>query len=151
MDYDSDYGTVLNRWIIQSACDVPLTVYGTGQQTRAFIHIQNSVQCVDLAIMSPAPRDAKKVKIFNQMTECHRIIELAKLLQRVIPETTVQYIQNPRKELAGNDLVVKNDNFLAIGLKPIFLSDKATLEVYGTVKKHRDRLDARHVLPKSFW
>ena len=77
--------------------------------------------------------------------------DLAKLLQRVIPDTTVQYVKNPRKELAGNDLVVKNDNFLAIGLEPIFLSDEATLEVYGAVKKLRERLDVRHVLPKSFW
>jgi UDP-sulfoquinovose synthase len=151
IDYDSDYGTVLNRWIIQSACEVPLTVYGTGQQTRAFIHIQNSVQCVDLAIMSPPLRTDKKVKIFNQMTECHRIIELAKLLQRVIPGTQVQFIENPRKELESNDLVVKNENFLALGLKPIFLSDEATMEVYGAVKQHRARLDPRNVLPKSFW
>ena len=57
LDQDSDYGTVLNRFLLQSVCDYPLTIYGTGKQTRAFIHIQNSVQCIKLAVENPPKKE----------------------------------------------------------------------------------------------
>ena len=75
-DYDGDYGTVLNRFLIQAAIGYPLTVHGTGGQTRAFIHIQDSVRCIDLALSDP-PKRGERVKIFNQMTETHRVRDLA--------------------------------------------------------------------------
>ena len=79
-DYDGDYGTVLNRFLIQAAIDYPLTVHGTGGQTRAFIHIQDCVRCIELAL-SDAPAAGDRVKIFNQMTETHRVKDLAEMLQ----------------------------------------------------------------------
>ena len=80
-DYDGDYGTVLNRFLIQAAIGYPLTVHGTGGQTRAFIHIQDSVRCIDLAL-SDAPKRGDRVKIFNQMTETHRVRDLAEPRRR---------------------------------------------------------------------
>ena len=76
-DYDGDYGTVLNRFLMQAAIGYPLTVHGTGGQTRAFIHIRDSVKCVQLALENP-PTKGERVKIFNQMTESHQAGELAK-------------------------------------------------------------------------
>ena len=78
-DYDGDYGTVLNRFLIQAAIGYPLTVHGTGGQTRAFIHIQDSVRCIELALANP-PKRGDRVKIFNQMTETHRVRDLAELV-----------------------------------------------------------------------
>ncbi|MEM8785870.1 MAG: NAD-dependent epimerase/dehydratase family protein, partial [Pseudomonadota bacterium] len=78
-DYDGDYGTVLNRFLVQAAVDYPLTVHGTGGQTRAFIHIKDTVQCIRLAIKSP-PEAGDRVRIMNQMTEVHRVRDLAKLI-----------------------------------------------------------------------
>ena len=77
-DYDSDYGTVLNRFIMQAACNIPLTIYGTGEQTRAFIHIENSMDCIEIAINNPP---SNKVLIFNQMTECHKLLDLANIIK----------------------------------------------------------------------
>ncbi len=71
-DYDGDYGTVLNRFLMQAAVGYPLTVHGTGGQTRAFIHIQDTVRCIELAIEN-APDHGDRVRVFNQMTECHRV------------------------------------------------------------------------------
>jgi nucleoside-diphosphate-sugar epimerase len=76
-DYDGDYGTVLNRFLIQAAIGYPLTVHGTGGQTRAFIHIQDSVRCIEIALATRR-RAASKVEIFNQMTETHRVRDLAR-------------------------------------------------------------------------
>ena len=78
-DYDGDYGTVLNRFLMQAAVGYPLTVHGTGGQTRAFIHIQDTVRCIQLAIENP-PEARERVRVFNQMTECHRVRDLAKLV-----------------------------------------------------------------------
>ena len=81
-DYDGDYGTVLNRFLMQAAIGYPLTVHGTGGQTRAFIHIQDTVRCIQLAIENP-PEHGERVRIFNQMTECHRVVDLAKLVSQL--------------------------------------------------------------------
>ena len=78
-DYDGDYGTVLNRFLMQAAVGYPMTVHGTGGQTRAFIHIQDSVRCIELALNNPPEKNAR-VEIFNQMTETHRVRDLAKMI-----------------------------------------------------------------------
>jgi len=63
-DYDGDYGTVLNRFLMQAALKYPLTVHGSGGQTRAFIHIQNTVRCIQLALDNPPAAD-ERVQVFN--------------------------------------------------------------------------------------
>jgi len=50
LDVDSDFGTVMNRFCSQVACGYPISLYGTGEQTRAFININDSLQCLTLAI-----------------------------------------------------------------------------------------------------
>jgi UDP-sulfoquinovose synthase len=75
-DYDGDYGTVLNRFLMQAAVGYPLTVHGSGGQTRAFIHIQDTCRCIELAIENP-PQTGERVNILNQMTETHRVRDLA--------------------------------------------------------------------------
>ncbi len=92
-DYDGDYGTVLNRFLIQAAIGYPLTVHGTGGQTRAFIHIQDSVRCIELAL-GDAPEAGERVRIFNQMTETHRVRDLAELVAK-LADAKVAYLPNP--------------------------------------------------------
>ena len=94
-DYDGDYGTVLNRFLIQAAIGYPLTVHGTGGQTRAFIHIQDSVRCIDLALQNP-PQSGDKVNIYNQMTETHRVKDLAALVAG-LTGTEIAYLPNPNE------------------------------------------------------
>lgn len=103
-DYDGDYGTVLNRFLMQAALNIPLTVYGTGGQTRAFIHISDTARCIEIAINNP-PKTGDKVEIFNQVAETLRVGDLAKL----IADKTgcgIRNLANPRKEDAENDLDV---------------------------------------------
>ena len=148
-DYDGDYGTVLNRFLIQAAIDYPLTVHGTGGQTRAFIHIQDSVRCIELALSEP-PQSGEKVKIFNQMTETHRVRDLAELIAK-LTGAKIAYLPNPRKEAAENDLVVKNDQFVALGLEPITLENGLLDEVMEVAKKFDYRVDRSRVPAVSAW
>jgi UDP-sulfoquinovose synthase len=148
-DYDGDYGTVLNRFLIQAAIGYPLTVHGTGGQTRAFIHIQDSVRCIELAL-SDAPRRGDRVKIFNQMTETHRVRDLAALVAE-LTGAKVAWLPNPRKEAAENDLVVKNDQFRALGLDPVTLRAGLLEEVVDVAKKYAYRVDRSRIPCVSAW
>ncbi|KAA9006795.1 NAD-dependent epimerase/dehydratase family protein [Histidinibacterium aquaticum] len=148
-DYDGDYGTVLNRFLIQAAIDYPLTVHGTGGQTRAFIHIQDSVRCIELAL-GDAPKRGDRVRIFNQMTETHRVRDLAELIGR-LTGSRVAYVPNPRKEAAENDLVVRNEQFLALGLEPTTLEEGLLEEVVEVAKRYAHRIDRSRVPALSAW
>ena len=148
-DYDGDYGTVLNRFLIQAAIGYPLTVHGKGGQTRAFIHIQDSVRCIEIALQA-APKRGERVKIFNQMTETHRVRDLAEMVAK-IAGGTVAYMPNPRKEAAENDLVVKNEQFLELGLDPIRLETGLLAEVVDVAKKFAYRVDRSRIPAVSAW
>ncbi|SMX34888.1 NAD-dependent epimerase/dehydratase family protein [Actibacterium lipolyticum] len=148
-DYDGDYGTVLNRFLIQAAIDYPLTVHGTGGQTRAFIHLQDSVRCIELAL-SDAPAAGDRVKIFNQMTETHRVRDLAGLISQMTG-ARIAYLPNPRKEAEENDLIVRNDQFLSLGLNPITLEEGLLDEVVGVAKRYAHRIDRNRVPAVSAW
>ncbi|REE04588.1 NAD-dependent epimerase/dehydratase family protein [Citricoccus nitrophenolicus] len=148
-DYDGDYGTVLNRFLMQAAVGHPLTVHGTGGQTRAFIHLQDMVRCVQIALENP-PAAGERVKIFNQMTETHRVRDLAELIGR-ITGAEVAMVPNPRKESAENDLHVVNDTFLDLGLRPTTLSEGLLLEVEHIAEKYRDRADLSKIPATSLW
>ena len=148
-DYDGDYGTVLNRFLIQAAIGYPLTVHGTGGQTRAFIHIQDSVRCIDLALQNP-PQAGDKVKIFNQMTETHRVKDLAELISR-LTGVDIAYLPNPRKEAPENDLVVHNEQFLELGLDPITLEEGLLEEVVEVARKYSYRVDRSRIPAVSAW
>lgn len=148
-DYDGDYGTVLNRFLMQAGIGYPLTVHGTGGQTRAFINIQDTVRCIQLALENP-PKATERVQIFNQMTECHRVGDLAKM----ISERTgakVEHIHNPRNEADENELYVTNDRFLGLGLAPITLSDGLMEEVINITRRYAERCDKSKILCTSLW
>lgn len=148
-DYDGDYGTVLNRFLMQAVVGHPLTVYGCGGQTRAFIHIRDTVQCILLAARS-APRPGERVQIFNQATETHTVRELAELVAR-LAKAEVRYYANPRREDLHNSLLVKNDKFLSLGLRPTTLSNGLLQEVMEIAGKYRERCDMSRIICNSMW
>ncbi|GAB4547217.1 MAG: NAD-dependent epimerase/dehydratase family protein [Pleurocapsa sp.] len=148
-DYDGDYGTVLNRFLMQAAIGYPLTVHGTGGQTRAFIHIKDTVRCVQLAIENP-PEKGERVRILNQMTETHRVRDLAKMVAEMTG-VEIAYLENPRNEASENELFVKNQRFLDLGLKPTTLSQGLLKEVTDVAGKYSHRCDKSKIPCTSLW
>ena len=148
-DYDGDYGTVLNRFLMQAAVGYPLTVHGTGGQTRAFIHIQDTVRCIQLAVENP-PQTGERVNILNQMTETHRVRDLAKMIAD-LTGAAVDLVANPRNEADENDLHVRNDRFLQLGLEPITLEAGLMEEVTSIAGRYAERCDRRRIPCRSAW
>jgi UDP-sulfoquinovose synthase len=134
---------------MQAAVGYPLTVHGTGGQTRAFIHIQDTVRCIELAIEN-SPQHGDRVRVFNQMTECHRVSDLAKLVAG-LTGAEVDYVENPRKEAAENELYVENGQLVNLGLDPIRLQDDLLGEVTEIARAYVDRADMAKIPCTSKW
>jgi len=148
-DYDGDYGTVLNRFLMQAAIGHPLTVHGTGGQTRAFIHIRDTVRCIQIALENP-PSRGEQVSVFNQVTETYRVIELAELIAK---ETGVKIanLPNPRKEAVENELNVSRDRFIALGLDSTTLNEGLLEEIRDIANKYSYRADTTKIIARSVW
>ena len=148
-DYDGDYGTVLNRFLMQAAIGHPLTVHGTGGQTRAFIHIRDTVRCIQIALENP-PTRGDQVSVFNQVTETYRVSELAELIAK---ETGVKiaHLPNPRKEAVENELNVSRDRFIALGLHATTLTEGLLEEIRDIANKYSYRADTTKIIARSVW
>jgi UDP-sulfoquinovose synthase len=148
-DYDGDYGTVLNRFLMQAAIGHPLTVHGSGGQTRAFIHIRDTVRCIEIALANP-PESGSRPRVLNQMTETHRVLDLAKMVGDVMG-ADIAYLPNPRIEADENELIVRNDQFLALGLQPTTLSEGLLEEGMEIATRYRRRADLTKIISRSVW
>ncbi len=148
-DYDGDYGTVLNRFLMQATIGHPLTVHGSGGQTRAFIHIRDTVRCIEIAADNP-PAPGERPQIFNQVTETHRVRDLAKLISD-LTGAEIANLPNPRVEADENDLVVTHNQFLELGLEPTTLSLGLLEEVRDIADKYAHRADQSKIIARSLW
>ena len=148
-DYDGVYGTVLNRFIVQAANDYPLTVYGTGGQSRAFIHINDTAECIKIALENP-PNQNHKVRIMNQVAEVQKVRDLAILISDKF-KVEIKNVENPRKELSENELEVKNDNFLQLGFKPTLLEDGLIDDVNTIAKQLQKNFKEEVILNSPKW
>jgi UDP-sulfoquinovose synthase len=153
LDYDGVFGTALNRFCIQAAVGHPLTVYGSGGQTRAMLDIRDTVRCVELAIETPAK--SGEFRVFNQFTEMFNIGDIALQVKNAGValglDVDVQNIENPRIEAEQHYFNAKNTNLLDLGLVPHKLSDSLLDSLLNFAIKYKGRVDHAQIMPKVSW
>ncbi|MGB3637889.1 MAG: NAD-dependent epimerase/dehydratase family protein [Rivularia sp. (in: cyanobacteria)] len=153
LDYDGVFGTALNRFCIQAAINHPLTVYGKGGQTRAFLDIRDTVRCVELAIANPA--QPGEFRVFNQFTELFSINDLAMMVKKagnaIGLNVDINHLENPRVESEQHYFNAKNTKLLDLGLEPHLLSDSLLDSLLNFAVKYQQRVDNKQILPKVSW
>jgi UDP-sulfoquinovose synthase len=152
-DYDEVFGTVLNRFCAQAMTGDPLTVYGSGGQTRGFLDIRDTVRCIELACQHPA--NPGEFRVFNQFTERFSILDLATMVQAAGAKmgltVEVNHLPNPRVESEKHYYNAKNTKLIDLGLQPHFLSDSLLDSLMNVAAKYRDRIDTSLYLPQVNW
>jgi UDP-sulfoquinovose synthase len=153
LDYDSVFGTALNRFIIQAAIGHDLTVYGKGGQTRGFLNIEDTVRCIEIAAENPA--DAGEFRVFNQFTEEFSVMELAQMVKKAAAKVglsvNIAHLENPRVEKEEHFYEAANTSLLDLGLKPHLLTEDVIGSILKTAIDHKDRVIKENVLPTVTW
>lgn len=141
-NYDEVFGTIVNRFIVQAVVDYPLTVYGKGGQTRGYLNLKDTLQCVHHAEMSPAGKG--DLRIFNQIMETFSANELAEMTQRVGQslgyDVQVDHLENPRKEAEEHYYNPTYQGLIELGVKPHYLTDDVMAEMFKVVEKYKDSI-----------
>ena len=151
--YDDIFGTVVNRFLVQAVAGVPLTVYGKGGQTRGYLNLKDTLQCIQLAAECPA--DQGELRILNQFTETFSVNEIAERIQRVGNDlglsVEVAQISNPRKEKDDHYYNPAHSGLLDLGLVPNYMTDDVLSHLLGEVGRHKDNIDIGKILPRIRW
>ena len=152
-DYDELFGTALNRFCVQAVIGHPLTVYGSGTQTRAFLNLRDTLQCVELAIDNPAAPG--EFRVFNQFTEQFSVRELAELVassgRAIGYDVSIKQCVNPRVEAENHYYNAVNRKLLDLGLEPHYLGDELVQSLLTTINRYRKRVITRAIEPSVRW
>jgi UDP-sulfoquinovose synthase len=152
-DYDEAFGTALNRFCVQAVVGRPLTVYGAGGQTRGFLNIVDTLQCVELTANNPA--GAGEYRVFNQFTETFTVAELAEKVKQAGAEVgitvTIDSLQNPRFELEEHYYNPVHTKLPSLGLEPTLLSENLIESTLGVIQRYRDRVISDVIAPSTQW
>jgi UDP-sulfoquinovose synthase len=152
-DYDEIFGTVLNRFCLQAVIGHPLTVYGSGGQTRGFLNIRDTLQCVELAALHPA--EAGEFRVFNQFTEQFSVIELAELVKSAGEHlgyaVEIQHCDNPRVEKEEHYYNAVHTKLLDLGLEPTLLGEELVESMIHAIELYKERVIEAHIDPRTRW
>lgn len=151
--YDDVFGTVLNRFLVQAARGKPLTVYGKGGQTRGFLNLKDTLQCVELATRNPAKPG--EFRVLNQFTEQFSVMDLAAKVdaagQRAGLKVQIDHIENPRIELEQHYYNAKHSKFKDLGLQPHLLTDEVIDSMLAEACANGDRVNEKFFTPRIPW
>ena len=151
--YDDIFGTVVNRFVTQAVSGVPLTVYGKGGQTRGYLNLNDTLQCVELATNSPAEKG--ELRVLNQFTEQFSVNQLAEKVSevgnRLGLNVEINSVENPRKELEDHYYNAKHSGLLDLGLEPNLLTDDIMAGIITKVQQYQSSIDKSKILPRVKW
>ena len=152
-DYDELFGTVLNRFCVQAVIGHPLTVYGSGGQTRGFLNIRDTLQCVELAVLNPA--EAGEFRVFNQFTEQFSVLELAELVKEAGEHlghaVEIEHYDNPRVEKEEHYYNAIHTKLIDLGLEPTLLGEELVESMINVIERYKGRVVESVIDPHTRW
>ena len=152
-NYDEIFGTVLNRFVVQAIAGYPLTVYGKGNQTRGYLNIKDTLNCIRLSVENPA--DKSDLRIFNQFTETFSVNELADKVRQAGTQlglnVSIQHVENPRLEVEEHYYNPKHTGLMELGLRPHLLNRETLTQMMVFIEKHKDRIKKNQIYLKVKW
>ena len=151
--YDDIFGTAVNRFLVQAVAGVPLTVYGKGGQTRGYLNLKDTLQCIDLAAKNPAAKG--ELRILNQFTEQFSVNELAERVQkagnRMGLNVQIKSIDNPRKEMEDHYYNAAHSGLMELGLKPHYMTEDVLVAMLERIVEHKDAISKDRIMPRVRW
>jgi UDP-sulfoquinovose synthase len=152
-DYDELFGTVLNRFCVQAVIGHPLTVYGSGGQTRGFLNIRDTLRCVELAVLNPA--EAGEMLVYNQFTEQFSVLELAELVKQAGEHlgytVAIDHVENPRVEKEEHYYNAVHTKLIDLGLNPTLLGEELVESIIHSIERHKSRVIETAIAPQTRW
>lgn len=152
-NYDEIFGTVVNRFVVQAVAGHPLTIYGKGGQTRGYLNINDTMQCIELSLSNPARPG--ELRIFNQLTETLSVNKIAEQVKRVGDKlglnVEIRHVENPRKEAEEHYYNPAHTGLRELGLQPHFLTDEVMEKLLKSIIPYKDKIDTSKFMPKIKW
>ena len=149
-DYDGVFGTVLNRFCVQAVTGHPLTVYGTGGQTRGMLNILDTLACVELALENPADRG--EFRVFNQFTESFTVEDMAEMVKAEFSgDATIVHTADPRVEKEEHYYRAAHTKLLDLGLVPNLLTSSVIQSILTVCDKYKANADVAAIRPTVEW
>jgi UDP-sulfoquinovose synthase len=154
-DFDEAFGTALNRFCAQAIIGQELTPYGKGGQTRGYIALRDSMQCLTIAAENPPEKG--EYRVFNQFDECYSVNQLAEHVVKVAGElgvkTKIWGIENPRVEAEEHYYKPDREKLPALGFKPTYSLDDELRVTIPTLALFKERIEAKkeHIKPTIYW
>lgn len=152
-NYDDVFGTVINRFLVQSVAGIPLTVYGAGGQTRGYLNLKDTLKCVQLAAENPSTHG--ELKIFNQITETFTVNDIALKVQAAAKSlgisVKIKSIPNPRKEKENHYYNPEYSGLVQLGLEPNYMTQDVLQEMLTKVKDRQTNIRNNQIMPRVSW
>jgi UDP-sulfoquinovose synthase len=142
-NYDEIFGTVINRFIVQSVFDYPLTVFGKGGQSRGYLNLEDSLQCTYISHKNPAK--SGDLRIYNQIMETFTVNQLAELTRESASDlgydVIIKHIENPREEQEEHYYNPVYKKLTDLGVKPHLLTKKYMASMIKAVEKYKNNIN----------
>ncbi len=152
-NYDEIFGTIINRFVVQAVVGYPLTVYGSGNQIRGYLNINDTLQCIHASEKNPPKKG--KLNIFNQIMETFSVNQLAEFTKKVGDtrghSVQISRISNPRREAEEHYYNPSFEGLKNIGVKPHLLTKKSMSQLFSIVEKHKSKIKPEIIFRGVSW
>lgn len=141
-DFDEVFGTAINRFCAQAVIEHPLTIYGKGGQTRGFLALEDSIQCISLLLDNPP--EMGEYRVVNQFDEQYKVSELADKVKRIGDkkglDVEIKRFENPRLEKEEHYYKADHEKLRKLGFKPTRHIDEQINTMLDDLSMHKGRI-----------